>query len=204
LIYIINPKEKDKKKHLFDLTDDGARYLNMPEEEKCRFLHRRMYSSIFHYKYAFDLILKLNLHSFNGKEFRKMLVMESVKDFGVTIFDKISLDNVIYTLLGVGVIKRSNGTYEVDLKFLRKFDEKRFEEELEKLLKGKRYEFTKSICEMLMERSDRFFYGEKEEISIEYIFNKLLKLYKLGKVNFYPGIPRPPIPSAYTLISLRR
>ncbi|WXG41536.1 MAG: hypothetical protein WED07_12350 [Candidatus Freyarchaeum deiterrae] len=206
-IGFINLENPDAKKaqQQYTLTDNGEHYLEIDEvSRKCRFLHDALYSGIFWYNYAYNIILRESYYKFTKEELFEFLVENSSKDFGVRIYDRISFDNTFNCFKNLGVIELEDSDYyKISDEYKLKFDKDKFQKLVKRLLKETELELTKVICQKLINNYHEFYTGTKEELNIPLIFQKLIELYKEEKITFLGGLPKPPIPAAFTLLKWR-
>ena len=172
-------------------------------DSKNNIFHSNLYKNILHYSYAFDRLLQEDNESFYMNKFLQNLVSNSSDDFGVRIYDWRSAQYVVNFMEALKVIYKIGDEYFVDENYRRDFDEKSFLKLIEKSFKKENPQFTKTLCEYLLENSSKFLVT-KELVTIETIYKKLLQVNETKDfLTFIPGLPRAPIPSKHTLIELR-
>ena len=201
----INFVESKKMPHgrLYKLLPEGRIYINSKKKEKNYIFHSNLYKNILHYSYAFDRLLQEDNESFYMNKFLQNLVSNSSDDFGVRIYDWRSAQYVVNFMEALKVIYKIGDEYFVDENYRRDFDEKSFLKLIEKSFKKENPQFTKTLCEYLLENSSKFLVT-KELVTIETIYKKLLQVNETKDfLTFIPGLPRAPIPSKHTLIELR-
>lgn len=200
----INFIEVKKMPHgkLYKILTDGEIYINS-ENEKNNIFHSNLYKYNKHYSYAFDTLLENDLNSFNKNDFIQKLVLNSSVDFGVRIYDWRSAQYVIDYMEALDVISKSGDEYFLNENYKRSFNKNLFTKLIEDSFKNEKTQFTKSLCEYLLENSSKFI-TTKELLTIETIYKKILQINENDNLNFIPGLPRAPIPSKHTLVELRR
>ena len=135
--------------------------------------------------------------------FIQKLVSNSAEDFGVRIYDWRSAQYVVNYMEALKVINKVGNEYSLDEKYRRKFNKILFIQMIKDSFKNEKLQFTKSLCEYLLENKSKFIVT-KELVTIETIYKKLIQLNELNEFLFFiPGLPRAPIPSKHTLLELR-
>lgn len=202
----VNFVESKKMAHgtLYKITNLGRYYLDSIDEyERNDIFHSNLYLNIIHYSYAFDYIIENDYYSFKKNDFLEQLVLNSSNDFGIRIYDRLSGENVINFMKDLGIISLKDKEYVVNERYRRKFNNRKFLEMVIDNLKDEKLQFTKSLCEYLLDNSSKFMVS-KDPLTIELIYKKLLTLNESKEILvFIPGLPRPPIPSRHSLVDLK-
>ena len=201
-IDIENPYATKQQKYYF-LTEKGYDYINLRDERKNLFFHRSIYDNIFHYQFCFNCIQEFGFYKFSRNQLHKFLVEKSSKKFGVRLYDRISIDNVLLCLQGLEIVDQDDQIFVIKEHYQLKFNHDKFLEILVESLKDEELHYTKNICIKCLNKSQDFYFGEISDISIEFIYNELINLYKKGWIDFLAGVPSAPIPAAHTLMKWR-
>lgn len=199
-ITITNPADT-KNSHMFEITEKGRYYVQLDTNaEKKRQLHIDM-QEIFWYEFAYRKLIAREVEYITKKELWKYLVVESEKECLINRYDKHSFDNVLSCFLFTGVITESDGSYKISEDYKAEFDDRRFLEEVDQILKVGEKKYTIDVCNYLVNKR-RSFVASKDEIikiSINEILQKLVE-FENSKFRFIGGIPKPPIPAKRTII----
>ncbi|MEM4589274.1 MAG: hypothetical protein QXL73_04675 [Thermoplasmata archaeon] len=186
----------------YKLNENGVRYLDIPSENREKYLHAAFYENILHYSYFYDALLEGEIYEFSKSEIIEKIVKKSANDFGVRIFDWKSAENVIKFMKKFNVItSKSKNKYYVNDEYRQIFNEEEFKALIVKKLKEESPQFTKNLCTYLLDNIER--YSTKSKVPMRIIYKRMLNLNEKEKfLRFIPGLPRPPIPSKHTLVEL--
>lgn len=202
----INYLEKQQgRTPTYGLTSNGLRYYNAcnnPNDDEYRILHSALYTNILHYRYAYDYIITKEFFEFNKLQFLETMVSSSSNDFGTRIYDYDSAMNVLGFMEAFNVLEFEKGNYSLNGEYKSQFNDDVFLKLIKNRLKNDNFEETRTLCEYLFSNYYKFV-SNVESISIEFIYNQLLPLFRENVIIFAPGIPKPPIPSNHTLVKLK-
>jgi len=203
----ITNKEKRSQDHIFSLTHLGKEILNLDNNlnEKEFKLHTLLNNNIFHYKFAFDLIINNQYYNIDFNKLKEKLIQASLDLLGFPIYDKHTLENIKIIYLYLSTIF----TYDKDIEtfilsdnYKVQFNKEKFIDILKSYLSQRELTYTYFLCEYLnrVEIKSEYLVSNYSSFNEKIIFEKLKDL---PFIKFKGGIARKFVPSAYTIIELK-
>jgi len=194
--------------HNYRITEEGKNVVKLFEEDKILFakkvfeLVKERYQVA---KYLDKFISSPSRHSFKREEFDRFVIQEWLLDFGYEKDDRIDRDNAlaIAEFLELVTFDEERQEYIINRKFKPFFSYIEFLAIIRELANFRNEWATLDLCEKLQARHSEYMTNPPD---IDFLLQRLIELQKENKgiVEFSPGWPTPPIPSAYAFIRFAR
>lgn len=201
----INNPEQSKKYNIFIMTNRGYRFINFNQEKKEHYLHGLLMDNIFHYKFAFDYLIRNQLYDIEFKKLFELLIQASLNLLGFPVYDRHSfsnIKNIFKALNSIYEIYEDNKGFKLNDNYRVEFDQQKFSEKVKEVMNENDISYTYDLCNFLNKESQKknFIKSNYESYNEKIIFEKLKDL---TFVKFKGGLARRFIPASFTLIELK-
>lgn len=204
---IIEEEDNNKRNpHIRTKSNGRNLYIITSDMERKKQLHNLMLKYLFHYKFAFQHLIKNQLYEAEFDVFFEKLLEDSLNSLGFPIYDTHSFDNIkntIKSLNSVYTVNDSGTVFQLKKGFQIKFNQEKFITEIKKILRERGIqEYTVNLCAILNQRKHQFLSTDFEYYDEKIIFHKVLDL-DFDFLEYTGGLARRYVPANFALVKLK-